>query len=117
MSLNLKSHSTFKGRKGPVLLIVMDGVGLATDQPGNAVTQANTPVLDKLLKSKLSTQLITHGTAVGLPSDGDMGNSEVGHNALGAGRVIVQGSSLINKALESGEIFKSAPWETQLSVV
>lgn len=115
MSLNLKSHSTFKGRKGPVLLIVMDGVGLAADQPGNAVTQANTPVLDKLLKSKLSTKLITHGTAVGLPSDGDMGNSEVGHNALGAGRVIVQGSSLINKALASGEIYKSAPWENTIA--
>lgn len=115
MPLNLKSHSTFKGRKGPILLIVMDGVGLAADQPGNAVTQANTPILDKLLQSELSTQLITHGTAVGLPTDGDMGNSEVGHNALGAGRVIAQGSSLINKALDSGEIFNTAAWQDTVS--
>ena len=51
MDLQLKPHPTFKGRDGPILLIIMDGVGLADDQPGNAVTQANTPVLDKLLQS------------------------------------------------------------------
>ena len=115
MDLQLKPHPTFKGRNGPILLIIMDGVGLAADQPGNAVTQANTPILDKLLQTKLSTQLITHGTAVGLPSDGDMGNSEVGHNALGAGRVIAQGSSLINKAIDSGEIFQSEHWQKTLA--
>ncbi|MEE9446446.1 MAG: 2,3-bisphosphoglycerate-independent phosphoglycerate mutase, partial [Arenicellales bacterium] len=111
MTLSLKKLSNFKGRKGPVLLIVMDGIGLAPDSAGNAVSQANTPVLDKLLESKLSMALTTHGTAVGLASDGDMGNSEVGHNALGAGRVIAQGSSLVNKAIESGDIFNTEHWQ------
>jgi len=111
MKLKLNPLPGFAGRKGPVLLIVMDGIGLAADQPGNAVTQAHTPVLDKLLKQKLSIQLTTHGTAVGLPTDGDMGNSEVGHNALGAGRVIAQGASLINKALASGDVYRSPYWQ------
>ena len=115
MALHLKPHATFAGRKGPVLIIVMDGMGLAPDSPGNAVSQAHTPVLDALLKGKLSTQLITHGKAVGLPSDGDMGNSEVGHNALGAGRVIAQGASLVNQAIASGELFKTAQWEKVVS--
>lgn len=114
MTLKLKPLAAFKGRKGPVLIIVMDGVGLAEDHSGNAVTRANTPVLDKLLQSKLCTSLITHGSAVGLPSDIDMGNSEVGHNALGAGRVINQGSSLINAAIESGEIFNNRHWKKTL---
>ena len=110
MKLKLNPLANFVGRKGPLLLIVMDGVGLAKDQPGNAVTRANTPILDGLLQSKLSMSLTTHGTAVGLPSDGDMGNSEVGHNALGAGRVIAQGASLINDAIQSGELFRSPHW-------
>ncbi len=108
--MKLKPRAKFAGREGPLLLIVMDGVGLRQDHPGNAVTRAFTPVLDDLLKSELSTQLITHGSAVGLASEGDMGNSEVGHNALGAGRVIAQGSSLIDKAIASGDIFKSEHW-------
>ncbi len=111
MTLKLNSLESFSGCEGPVLLIVMDGIGLAPDQPGNAVTRAHTPVLDKLMQSKLSTELITHGHAVGLPSDGDMGNSEVGHNALGAGRVIAQGASLVNQAFESGEIFSNDHWQ------
>ncbi len=114
MTLKLKPHATFKGRKGPLLLIVMDGVGLKEDHPGNAVTRANTPVLDQLLKSELSMSLTTHGTAVGLASDGDMGNSEVGHNALGAGRIIAQGSSLIDKAISSGAIFASEHWKASI---
>ena len=111
MKFKLNGLINFKARKGPVLLIVMDGIGLTADQPGNAVSRAHTPVLDGLLKQKLSMLLTTHGTAVGLPSDGDMGNSEVGHNALGAGRVIAQGASLVNKAIESGEIFQGQHWQ------
>lgn len=110
MKLHLNPLPNFSGREGPLLLIVMDGVGLAKDQPGNAVTRANTPVLDKLLQSRLSMALTTHGKAVGLPSDADMGNSEVGHNALGAGRVIAQGASLINAAIQSGALFRSPHW-------
>ncbi len=115
MALHLKPHPKFTGCKGPLLLIIMDGIGLAEDQPGNAVTQAHTPVLDGLIKRELSTQLTTHGTAVGLPSNADMGNSEVGHNALGAGRVIAQGASLINNAIASGEIFNSKHWQNTIS--
>ncbi len=114
LKLKLKPHATFKGRKGPLLLIVMDGVGLKEDHPGNAVTRANTPVLDQLLKSDLSLSLTTHGTVVGLASDGDMGNSEVGHNALGAGRIIAQGSSLIDDAISSGAIFESEHWKASI---
>ncbi len=111
MKLKLNGLTNFKARKGPVLLIVMDGIGLTADQPGNAVSRAHTPVLDGLLKQKLSMSLTTHGTAVGLPSDADMGNSEVGHNALGAGRVIAQGASLVNKAIASGELFHGQHWQ------
>ncbi len=111
MTLKLNPLPNYPGCKGPLLLIVMDGVGLAEDQPGNAVTRANTPVLDKLLKQDLTMSLTTHGTAVGLPSDGDMGNSEVGHNALGAGRIIAQGASLVNKAIASGDLYRSEHWQ------
>jgi bisphosphoglycerate-independent phosphoglycerate mutase (AlkP superfamily) len=67
---------------------------------------ANTPHLDTLFKSDLYTQLKAHGMAVGLPSDDDMGNSEVGHNAIGAGRIFDQGARLVNKALKSGQSFR-----------
>ncbi len=115
MALSLNKLEQFAGREGPVLLIVMDGVGIAPHGPGNAVSHAHTPVLDKLMASTLSMQLKTHGTAVGLPDDSDMGNSEVGHNALGAGRVIAQGASLVNLALQSGELFKSEHWQTAMA--
>lgn len=112
MKLNLKPLEEFKGRKGPLLLIVMDGIGVMEDHPGNAVTRAHTPVLDRLLGSELSMQLTTHGTAVGLPREVDMGNSEVGHNALGAGRVIAQGTSLVDRAIESGMMFENGHWKS-----
>lgn len=93
-----------------MLLVIADGVGIAPPGPSNAVTSAPTPHLDKLLAGQLSTELQAHGPAVGLPSDDDMGNSEVGHNALGAGRVFAQGAKLVNKAIESGSIFESDVW-------
>ncbi len=95
---------------GPVLLVIMDGVGLGPENESNGVFMANTPVLDELLAGQLVTRLKAHGTAVGLPSDDDMGNSEVGHNALGAGRIFAQGAKLINQALESGIIFEGKAW-------
>lgn len=111
MSLNLKPLKSFHGRKGPLLLIIMDGVGIGKDDESNAVYLANAPILKGLLRTKLCTQLKAHGKAVGLPSDGDMGNSEVGHNALGAGRVFEQGASLVNSALKSGKAFESELWQ------
>jgi 2,3-bisphosphoglycerate-independent phosphoglycerate mutase len=111
MSLNLKKLKNFNGRSGPLLLIIMDGVGIGKKYDGNAVYKANTPILDNLFQSKLYTQLKAHGSAVGLPSDDDMGNSEVGHNAIGAGRVFAQGAKLVNASIESGMIFKSDIWK------
>lgn len=97
--------------KGPLLLIIMDGIGVGKEYEGNAVWLANTPVLDRLLKRYPYVLLKAHGTAVGLPSDKDMGNSEVGHNALGGGRVFDQGAKLVNRAIETGEIFKTDVWK------
>ncbi|MCU1358982.1 MAG: hypothetical protein JWN99_271, partial [Ilumatobacteraceae bacterium] len=112
MALSLQRHPSFPGRPGPLLLIIADGVGIAPPGPSNAVTEADTPTLDALLASPLSTSLLAHGVAVGLPSDDDMGNSEVGHNALGAGRIFAQGAKLVNKALADGSLFATEVWRT-----
>ena len=88
----------------------MDGVGKSKTGLGDAVTMAHTPTLDMLLKECPHTYIKAHGTAVGLPSDEDMGNSEVGHNALGCGQVYSQGAKLVEEAIESGLIFKSSAW-------
>ena len=110
MSLALRKHPSFAGRPGPLLLVIADGVGVAPPGPSNAVTVADTPTLDKLTSGELYTELAAHGPAVGLPSDDDMGNSEVGHNALGAGRIFAQGAKLVNRAIESGAIFETDIW-------
>lgn len=94
-----------------VLLVVMDGVGYSKTGLGDAVTLANTPTLDRLLKECPNTRLKAHGSAVGLPSDDDMGNSEVGHNALGCGQVYSQGAKLVNESIESGKIYSSEAWQ------
>ncbi|MCL1822804.1 MAG: 2,3-bisphosphoglycerate-independent phosphoglycerate mutase [Oscillospiraceae bacterium] len=88
----------------------MDGIGFSSTGIGDAVTLANTPVLDKLLAECPNTRLKAHGEAVGLPGDDDMGNSEVGHNALGCGQVYSQGAKLVNEAIESGKLFKGETW-------
>ncbi|MBQ9807067.1 MAG: 2,3-bisphosphoglycerate-independent phosphoglycerate mutase [Clostridia bacterium] len=111
MSKKLEKLEQFGGVKGPVLTIVMDGVGLAPDTVSNAVAGAYTPNLDKLMKNYPMVSLKAHGTAVGLPSDDDMGNSEVGHNALGAGQVFAQGAKLVSNSIESGKMFASATWQ------
>jgi 2,3-bisphosphoglycerate-independent phosphoglycerate mutase len=95
---------------GPVVTIILDGVGIGAQDEGDGVFVANTPVLDDLFQEPLMVRLKAHGTAVGLPSDGDMGNSEVGHNALGAGRIFAQGAQLVNEALASGRIFAGEAW-------
>ena len=111
MELKLDKLEKFNGRKGPLLFIIMDGVGIGKKYDGNAVYKANTPVLDKLFKMPFYTQLKAHGPAVGLPSEDDMGNSEVGHNAIGAGRIFEQGAKRVNHALETGEIFETDVWK------
>ena len=96
--------------QGPIVTIVMDGVGLSNNVEGNAVAEARTPVLDKLTEGYPMLQLKAHGTAVGLPSDDDMGNSEVGHNAIGAGAVYSQGAKLVNESIESGAMYDAQGW-------
>jgi len=94
----------------PIVLVIMDGVGKGDGGSGDAVKVANTPTLDKLLATCPHTYLKAHGTAVGLPSDEDMGNSEVGHNALGCGQVYSQGAKLVGESIENGKLFASATW-------
>ncbi|MBE6546015.1 MAG: 2,3-bisphosphoglycerate-independent phosphoglycerate mutase [Ruminococcaceae bacterium] len=117
MSETLNKNTKFKGVSGPVLTIVMDGVGLAPDTEANAVAKAYTPTLDMLMAKYPMVKLKAHGTAVGLPSDDDMGNSEVGHNALGAGQVFAQGAKLVTQSIESGKMFASDTWKAIISNV
>ena len=117
MDNKLTKLSTFDGVKGPVLTIVMDGVGLAPDTVSNAVATAYTPTLDMLMAKYPMVSIKAHGTAVGLPSDDDMGNSEVGHNALGAGQVFAQGAKLVTQSIESGKMFTSDTWKLLVSNV
>jgi len=107
----LKKLSSFHGAAGPVITCVMDGVGLGKQDESDAVFLARTPNLDWLRAHALSTTLAAHGVAVGMPSNADMGNSEVGHNALGAGRIYDQGAKLVQEAIQSGEIFNSDAWK------
>lgn len=95
----------------PVLLVVMDGVGYSKTGLGDAVSEANTPTLDWLLANCPNTRLKAHGDAVGLPTDDDMGNSEVGHNALGCGQIYSQGAKLVNESIESGKMYDSDAWK------
>ena len=111
MSLSLTKNSFHGKRKGPVVVIVMDGVGIGPAYAGNAVTAAKKPVLDQLMATCPNTTLRAHGTAVGMPSDADMGNSEVGHNALGAGRVFDQGAKLVANAIADGGLFAGPGWK------
>ena len=117
MVTKLEKLKEFKGVEGPVLTIVMDGVGLAPEGPGNAVKRAYTPTLDMLLAKYPWVKLKAHGTAVGLPSDDDMGNSEVGHNAIGSGQVFAQGAKLVSSSIESGKMFTSDTWKALVSNV
>ena len=97
--------------KKPIVLVIMDGVGKGDGGNGDAVTVAKTPTLDNLLATCPHTYIKAHGTAVGLPSDEDMGNSEVGHNALGCGQVYSQGAKLVGESIENGTLYQSETWK------
>jgi 2,3-bisphosphoglycerate-independent phosphoglycerate mutase len=112
----------YSGVPGQLVLVILDGVGLyrgrAEGYEGNAFDLAATPNVDRLLAdAPVSLNLKAHGTAVGLPSDGDMGNSEVGHNAMGAGRVFEQGAKLVSRAIANGSIFEGETWRSLVSGV
>lgn len=107
----LKKNPNFLKRRGPLVLMIMDGVGYGKYKEGDAFLAANTPFIDNLTATCPHTALKAHGKAVGLPSDDDMGNSEVGHNAIGCGRVFAQGAKLVNHSIASGDMFKGEVWQ------
>jgi 2,3-bisphosphoglycerate-independent phosphoglycerate mutase len=107
----LQKSSAFPGVPGPVLVIVMDGYGLSQLDVGNAIAAARKPTLDRLFAEFPHISLRAHGTAVGMPSDDDMGNSEVGHNAIGAGQVYSQGAALVANAIADGSIWQGQAWQ------
>ncbi|PSC70092.1 2,3-bisphosphoglycerate-independent phosphoglycerate mutase [Micractinium conductrix] len=112
-SFQLQPHSTLQRGEGPLLVCILDGFGENSIKDDyNAIHVADTPCTDALraVPGRFRT-IRAHGTAVGLPSDDDMGNSEVGHNALGAGQLIDQGASLVDNALRTGSLFTGAGWE------
>jgi 2,3-bisphosphoglycerate-independent phosphoglycerate mutase len=107
----LAKLASFSGIKGPILTVVMDGFGLSRSDVGSAIAAARKPTLDRLFECYPNISLRAHGTAVGMPSDEDMGNSEVGHNAIGAGQVYSQGASLVADAIASGALWQGEAWQ------
>ncbi|MFP3043955.1 2,3-bisphosphoglycerate-independent phosphoglycerate mutase [Treponema primitia] len=107
----LKKDPSWKGRRGPVVLVIMDGVGYGKYKEGDAVADSKMYHLDAIRAKSPNTKLKAHGKAVGLPSDDDMGNSEVGHNAMGCGRVFNQGAALVSKSIETGAMFTGQAWK------
>ena len=107
----LQKLSSFAGIQGPVVIIVMDGYGLPKYDTGSAIAAARKPTLDRLFANYPNIRLRAHGTAVGMPSDDDMGNSEVGHNAIGAGQVYSQGAALVANAIADGSIWQGEAWQ------
>ena len=118
MSWQLAPHpGGFPGVPGPVVVCVLDGIGIGRRDAADAVWLARTPHLDRLAAASLFRPLRAHGTAVGMPSDDDMGNSEVGHNTLGAGRSFDQGAKLVSQAIASGDLFAGPVWKQLITQV
>lgn len=113
----LKKNPKWQGRRGPVVLVIMDGVGYGKYEEGDAVKASKMKYLDWFKANCPNTKLKAHGTAVGLPSDDDMGNSEVGHNAMGCGRVFAQGAKLVGESIANGSMFAAATWQKLTSNV
>ena len=90
--------------KNLTMLMILDGFGKNPNKEGNAVEIANTPNIDKLMKENPTTTIYTSGLHVGLP-EGQMGNSEVGHTNIGAGRIVYQDLAKITKSIEEGNFF------------
>ncbi|MBS0510169.1 MAG: 2,3-bisphosphoglycerate-independent phosphoglycerate mutase [Proteobacteria bacterium] len=107
----LQQFPAFEGVKGPVVVVVMDGYGIPKQDVGSAIDAARKPTLDRLFAQYPNIALRAHGTAVGMPSDDDMGNSEVGHNAIGAGQVYAQGAALVANAIADGAIWQGEGWQ------
>jgi 2,3-bisphosphoglycerate-independent phosphoglycerate mutase len=106
---------TRNDRQSPLVLAILDGFGDMPPADDNAVWLARAPFLHALLNDRFAgrvyrSHLRAHGSAVGLPSEGDMGNSEVGHNIIGAGRIFDQGAKQVEEAIKDGRIW-GAPWQ------
>jgi len=117
MAISLVKNNAWQTRRGPVVLVIMDGVGYGKHAEGDAVADANMKYLRLFEKTCPATRLKAHGTAVGLPSDDDMGNSEVGHNAIGCGRVFAQGAKLVSASLSTGALFSGETWKNLVANV
>ena len=113
----LEKNPNWKGRRGPVVLVIMDGVGYGKYEDGDAVKASKMKYLDWFTANCPHTKLKAHGTAVGLPSDDDMGNSEVGHNAIGCGRVFAQGAKLVSESISSGLMYEGETWKKLIANV
>ncbi|MDR2600876.1 MAG: 2,3-bisphosphoglycerate-independent phosphoglycerate mutase [Spirochaetaceae bacterium] len=113
----LQKNPKWKGRKGPVVLVIMDGVGYGKYAEGDAVSDSKMFNLDAIKAKSPHTRLKAHGKAVGLPSDDDMGNSEVGHNAMGAGRVFNQGAALVSESISRGAMWQGETWKSAIAGV
>jgi 2,3-bisphosphoglycerate-independent phosphoglycerate mutase len=113
----LKKNPAWKGRNGPVVLVIMDGVGYGKYKEGDAVADSKMDHLSAIKAKSPHTKLKAHGKVVGLPSDDDMGNSEVGHNAMGCGRVFSQGAALVSKSIATGAVFQGQAWKDIVSNV
>ncbi|MDV6235608.1 2,3-bisphosphoglycerate-independent phosphoglycerate mutase [Leptospira ellisii] len=109
--MNLSKKYTFRPRKA--LLVILDGVGYSPRGPefGNAVAGAKLPFLNRVWNERPTLHIQAHGKAVGMPSDEDMGNSEVGHNVLGSGRIFDQGAKLVSNSIATGAIFEGQAWK------
>jgi len=107
----LERNPKWKGRRGPLVLVIMDGVGYGQYAEGDAVADSKMVHFRAMEAAGAHTRLKAHGKAVGLPSDEDMGNSEVGHNAIGCGRVYSQGAQLVTNSLATGAMFEGQTWK------
>ncbi len=107
----LKKNPSWKGRRGPLVLVIMDGVGYGQYAEGDAVADSKMNAFRAMESACPRARLKAHGTAVGLPSDEDMGNSEVGHNAMGCGRVFAQGAKLVSGSIATGAMFEGETWK------
>ncbi|TFF99233.1 MAG: 2,3-bisphosphoglycerate-independent phosphoglycerate mutase, partial [Promethearchaeota archaeon] len=118
---DLKRLDEFHGRSGPLLLIILDGIGIGDEYEGNAFYRAHPKTLLKLAKEcrerGLFCKLQASGEAVGLMNEKDKGNSEVGHNALGAGKIYPQGAKLVDIAIKKGKIFQTKLWKQMVQKV
>mgnify|MGYP003843829075 CR=1 FL=1 len=97
-------------RRKPVVLMILDGCGHSDNTHFNAVANAKAPIWENLWVDNPSTFIATSGEDVGLP-DGQMGNSEVGHNAIGAGQVYAQGAALVADAIAAGALWRGEAWQ------